>query len=126
MFPKGTEIQGFPILIKVLFVMFFLFINSKQTFSENLQLKDNESEEFIIESSKVSRSEVIEVSQQCLKRSKYKDEYFINKFDIHYDKRSRVWGVQFRKKNNQEDQCMYGVIVEKDTGAVMCQCLYGL
>ena len=112
-------------LIKALFLIFILFITLKETFSEELQ-KRNESEEFIILSDKISRSKVIEVSKQCLQRSIHKDEYFLNKFKVHYDDGSHMWGVEFKKKSHGEDTCMYGVTIEKDTGKVACQCLYGL
>jgi len=85
-----------------------------------------ESEEFVIPPQKISRSKVIEVAKQCLERSAYKDEYLLNKFKVHYDSGSQVWGVEFKKKGGIEDTCMYGAIVEKNTGTVMCQCLYGL
>lgn len=92
----------------------------------DLESKGKESEEFVIPSNEISRSKVIEISKQCLKRSLYKDEYLINKFKVHYDSVSQVWGVEFKKRGGGEDMCMYGAIVEKNTGAVMCQCLYGL
>ena len=85
-----------------------------------------ESEVFIIPSSEISRSKVIEISKQCLERSLYKNQYLVNKFKVHYDRTSQVWGVEFKKKSKEEDVCMYGAIVEKNTGTVMCQCLYGL
>ena len=51
---------------------------------------------------------------------------FLNKFKVHYDDGSHIWGVEFKKKSRGEDTCMYGVMIEKDTGKVACQCLYGL
>lgn len=125
MFLKGTGIQGSPILIKALFLIFILFIALNEAFSEELQ-KKNESEEFVIPSDKISRSKVIEVSKQCLERSTHKNEYFLNKFKVHYDDGAHMWGVEFKKKSSGEDMCMYGVTIEKDTGTVACQCLYGL
>ena len=125
MFQKGIGIQVFQILIKALFLIFILFITLNEAFSEKLQ-KENESEEFVIPSNKISRSKVIEVSKQCLERSTHKNEYFLNKFKVHYDDASHIWGVEFKKKSSGEDTCMYGVIIEKDTGTVVCQCLYGL
>ena len=85
-----------------------------------------ESEVFIIPSREISRSKVIEISKQCLERSLYKNQNLVNKFKVHYDSTSQVWGVEFKKKSKEEDVCMYGAIVEKNTGTVMCQCLYGL
>ena len=96
------------------------------SFSMDSKLEGKESESFVIPSNEISRSKVIEVSKQCLERSLYKDKYWANKFKVHYDSTAQVWGVEFKKKSEEEDTCMYGAIVEKDTGTVMCQCLYGL
>ena len=126
MFPRDIGIRGFQILTKALLLTFILLLNLNEPFSVALGANGNESEEFIIPSKEVSRSKVIEISKQCLERSVYKDEYLVSKFKVHYDSVSQVWGVEFKKKNRGEDTCMYGVIVEKNTGTVMCQCLYGL
>ena len=124
MFLMDTKIRVFQISIKALLLMFILLFNLDTSFST--ESKGKESEEFIITPNKVSRSKVIEVAKQCLERSTHKEEYLINKFKVHYDNASQVWGIEFKKKSNEEDVCMYGAIVEKNTGSVMCQCLYGL
>ena len=126
MFLKDTGIQGFQILTKALLLTLFLLFNFNESFSKNLELKGNESEEFVIPSKGISRSKVIEVAKQCLERSSYKDEYLVNKFKVHYDRVSHVWGIEFKKKGGVNDTCMYRAIIEKDSGRVTCQCLYGL
>ena len=126
MFLKDTGIQGFQILTKALLLTLFLLFNFNESFSKDLESKGNESEEFVIPSKEISRSKVIELAKQCLERSSHKDEYLVNKFKVHFDRVLHVWGIEFKKKGGATDSCMYGVIVEKDTGTVTCQCLYGL
>ena len=126
MFQKGIGIQGFLTFSKVLSLLFILLFNLNESFSMDSKSAGKESEVFVIPISEISRSKVIEISKKCLEKSLYKEQYLVNKFKVHYDKASAVWGVEFKKKSRGEDTCMYGSVIEKNTGAGMCQCLYGL
>lgn len=126
MFRKVLETQVSQVLIKLFLITLFIIFNVKEVHAEELAINANESQEFTIDKSKITRAKIIEISKQCLERSAYKNDYIVSRANIHYDKLSHMWAVQFRKKNKEDDMCMYGVLIEKDTGHVMCQCLSGL
>lgn len=74
---------------------------------------------------KVSRSEAVKIAQDCLASSSYKNQYYSRHYYVNLNSPEPVWGILFKAKE-ANDTCMYGALVDAETGQTDCQCLYGM
>lgn len=71
----------------------------------------------------LDKDRAISFAQTCLAKSPHKNDYYQTRYYINEDSgEEQLWAIIFESKSNQDD-CLYGALVYKDTGEISCRCL---